>query len=272
MSEFDVITRGLRVPVQPVVFPQPGVDEVNSAIERITNGLIRNMIDESLVSSDTSFILTNAIYFKASWYLNFEEIATTEAPFSLFSGAQKIIRLMSHKKSHRYLETESAQFVALGYATCPYSMIIALLRGRDLTAFQALLADLSGEVLARGAAVDRQQVRVVIPKFTARWGSKSLKDVLRTLGAHEIFQPGVAKFVANSAVSEVVQQAFIKVNEEGTEAATATATAIVSLECCPIFRPYPEFIADHPFVYFVRNDLTGAILFMGICIDPAYEK
>jgi serpin B len=121
-------------------------------------------------------------------------------------------------------------------------MIIALPKGRDNTAFQAVLADLSGELFSGAAAVDRQQVHVVIPKFTVKWRSKSLKDILRSLGAREIFEPGVAKFVANSSVSEVVQQAFIKVNEEGTEA--AVATVMICLTSCPFFRPCPEFVAD----------------------------
>jgi serpin B len=266
MSEFDPITRGLRVPVQPVVFPQPGVREVNAAVERITSGLIRNLIDESLVSSETSFILTNALYFKASWDLDFDDKATAQEPFNLFSGGHKIVSLMTHSKTHRYLETGSAQFLTLGYAACGYSMLVALPKERDLAAFQALLAEISGELLERAATADTKQVRVVIPKFTARWGSKSLKDILRSLGAREIFEPGVAKFVANSSISEVVQQAFIKINEEGTEA--AAATAMFALTSFPFFRPCRDFIANHPFLYFIRNDLTGTILFMGMCIDP----
>jgi serpin B len=95
LHEFDFINETLKVPIRPVVFPQPGVNEINAEIERTTEGLIKNLLNESSVDAQTSFILTNAIYFKGQWQHPFEAKSTHEALFTLLDGTTKPVKLMS---------------------------------------------------------------------------------------------------------------------------------------------------------------------------------
>ena len=268
MNEFAILTEKMKLGVTPVDFPQPGVDQINAAIAQLTNNLITNLLSPDCASADTSCILTNAIYFNAKWVKEFKS-DKVPVDWAMLDGSVRKVDLMPVANGLKIHEAAGATFVSIPYRGCDYTMIIALPNEKGEPALRALASAITPELLATVATTERREmIALQVPKFTCRWGSASLKEMLTTLGAHEIFTRD-AKFVARSFVSDVVQQAVIKVNESGTEA--AAATAVMMMRCCLEPPPTRSVICDHPFLYFIRNETNGCILFMGSCLDPKPE-
>ena len=268
MNEFAILTEKMKMEVTPVEFPQPGVDQINEAIAKITNNLIQKLLSPDCAPPDTSCILTNAIYFNAKWRSEFK---TDKVPvdWTMLDGSVKKVGLMPQDGSFKVHKASGATFVSIPYRGCDYAMIIALPDERGEAAFKAVLDAVNPALLEEASQATETFIALKVPKFTSRWGSASLKAMLVTLGAHEIFSRN-AKFVAKSFVSDVVQQAVIKVHESGTEAAAATA---IMMRCmCMPMTPSVEVTCDHPFLYFIRNTVNGSILFMGACLDPKEEE
>lgn len=268
MSEFAILTEKMKMRVTPVEFPQPGVDQINADIAELTNNLIKDLLSPDAANEDTSCILTNAIYFNAKWVKEFKS-DKIPVDWTMLDGSVRKVDLMPVESTLKVHEAVGATFVSVPYRGCDYSMIIALPNEKGEAALRALAAAITPTLLSEVANTQTCEiVDLRLPKFTCRWGSASLKDMLVTLGAHEIFTTK-AKFVARSYVSDVVQQAVIKVNESGTEAAAATAVMIEL--CCLSPPPSRSVVCDHPFLYFIRNEANGCILFMGSCLDPKPE-
>jgi serpin B len=240
---------------------------INAWIERQTEDKIKELLKEGVLTPQTALVLTNAIYFKGLWATQFKPENTQAAPFKLLDGTTVTVPLM-HQKTEFSLGTgEGCAVLELPYKGGELSMVIVLPNAAD--GLPALEASLSRQKLAAWMGALRPvEVKVYLPRFKAT-SSFALGRTLCDMGMPTAFSGG-ADFSGMSAgkdlaISEVVHQAFVDVNEEGTEAAAATAVVIKRT-----MAPVPvEFRADHPFLFFIRDVRTGLILFMGRLVAPA---
>ncbi len=241
---------------------------INAWVGKETREKITELISQGMLTPLTRLVLTNAIYFKGAWAAPFDKSATRDEPFHLSAGREKKTPLMHRTGSYGYMEGGDFQGLRLGYAGGDLSMIVMLPRQADG------LPRLETE-LARGNLSDSfrnfrdQEVVVSLPRFRMTRGF-DLAPVLQSMGMKDAFD-GAADFSGmngkkNIYISHVIHKAFIEVNEEGTEAAAATAVVIRETAVRP--QPSPEFRADHPFLFLIREERSGAILFMGRLMEP----
>lgn len=244
---------------------------INTWVENQTNERIVDLIPEGMLGPLTRLVLTNAIYFKGDWANAFHPRATAEGPFHLSADETTDVPLMRQTDDFGYAETDAVQVLQLPYIGDELSMIVILPKAVDgLGDVEILLAqDGLGDLTAN---LTTQEVTVTLPKFTMS-SQFSLGDMLQAMGMTDAFSDQAADFTGLSEraeadglhISAVVHQAFVDVNEEGTEAAAATG---VGIEQTAIAEPI-EFTADHPFVFVIRHEATGAILFIGRVMDPS---
>jgi serpin B len=240
---------------------------INSWIEDKTNDKIKDMIQPDMLSDLTKLVLTNAIYFKGQWKSPFNQKMTYETDFTLSSGETVKVNMMSDPKNSifNYSETEDLQVLELDYYSNDLSMFIILPKINNITKAESFLNIDNLTDWKNG--LYEIDINVEIPKF--KFETKySLNSVLKEMGIIDAFIPGIANFsgmdgTKNLFISTALHQAFIEVNEKGTEAAAATAI-IMELTAIP-----DSFRADHPFVFLIQHKETGAILFMGRITDPS---
>ena len=241
---------------------------INAWVEKETNNKIKNLIGKGVLDSMTRLVLTNAIYFKGNWARQFKEDKTKDAPFTLSNGQTINVPMMNQTAEFKYTETDSFQALELPYVDDELSMIIFLPKEADgISGFEETLTaeNLSGWL----AKLRKREVIVSIPKFkqTSRFG---LADVLASMGMADAFSPAKADFSGMTGgrelfISAVVHKAYVHVNEEGTEAAAATGVAMKLTSVAPravVFR------ADHPFLFLIRDNCSGSILFIGRMMNP----
>jgi serpin B len=233
-----------------------------------TNDKIQNLIPPGLLSKLTRLVLTNAIYFKGRWEKEFDEERTADAPFWLAPQETVAVPMMRQEERFPYAESDGLQVLSLPYAGGELAMTILLPARRDGLA--ELEKRLSAESLARWhGRLSSRKVRVEIPRFemTTRF---RLGQALKELGMERAFGAGAdfGGITPDSGfqLSEVVHKAFVEVNEEGTEA--AAATAVVGITAAMPGRT-PLFRADHPFLFLIRHRPSGTVLFMGRVANPA---
>jgi serpin B len=242
---------------------------INAWVEKQTQDKIKELLKPRQLTPATCFVLTNAIYFKGDWAEQFDKKLTKDQPF--LGGAGKVtVPLMVRTGQYKYLETESFQAVELPYVNQELSMAVFLPKKTDgLSEFEK---GVTAEQLAGWLDKTREQsVTVHLPRFkmTAEF---NLKDTLISMGMSDAFDVVRADFTGVTGkpsdqihLSGVVHKAFVDVNEEGTEAAAATA-AVGKGGGAP--RPNPVFRADHPFFFLIRDNRSGSILFAGRLVDP----
>ncbi len=242
-------------------------DKINSWVEKQTNDKIKNLIGPGVLTSMTRMVLTNAIYFKGTWASQFSKKATHDEPFHMTATQQKNMPMMHQTDEFGYTEDQNFQALELPYAGNDLSMIIVLPKAVDgLAAMEKEIAKLPGAL----EGMDRQRVVVTIPKFQLT-EEFELGPELQALGMTDAFG-GSADFSGMTgnkdlSISNVIHKAFVDVNEQGTEAAAATGVVMAMAMARPEGPP-PEFRADHPFLFVIRDDKTGAFLFMGRLAAP----
>jgi serpin B len=238
---------------------------INGWVSDQTRTRIPELIPMGVVDAQTVLVLTNAIYFAASWKHPFEPADTKDGEFVNLDDASLTVPTMHHTKEHRYAEGDGWQALELAYAGDDVSMLILL---PDAGTFQNYRAKLEASHLA--AVVQGLHTRIVdvsLPKF--RFSTQlDVKTPLQALGMTDAFQPGIADFSGMDGtralvISDIVHEAFIAVDEKGTEAAAATAVVVgrVSIPQRAVFN------AERPFVIVIR-DKTGAVLFVGQVVNP----
>ncbi|MEK6981324.1 MAG: serpin family protein [Candidatus Micrarchaeota archaeon] len=238
---------------------------INNWIENETNQKIKDMIGPNDLDQNIRLIITNAIYFKGSWETKFDKSLTKEEDFEVTSTKIVKAQMMKKTKSFNYFEDERLQILELPYKDNELSMLIILPK-EEMTSLES---NLSLENLNRWKQkMQTQEVDVSIPKF--KFQSKYyLGKNLIDLGMSTSFDSSKADFSGitgnkDLSISEVIHQAFVEVNEEGTEAAAATA-----VEMKPMTLPSPPvFKADHPFIFIIQDKGTGSIIFIGKVNDP----
>lgn len=240
---------------------------INAWIEEQTKQKIKDLFKPGVLNPDTRLVLTNAIYFKAAWLTPFDPKATKDEDFLLAPGKKVSVPMMRSGHSLRFSDDGMVQTLELPYEHGEASMIVLLPKRVD--GLPALEKSLTADNLKKWLGkLSTHQVQLTLPKFkfTAEF---SLNEALKQLGMVDAFDHRKADFSGMSSrerlfIQHVVHKAYVDVNEAGTEAAAATGIAIgvTSLPQPATFR------ADHPFVFLIRDNRTGAILFAGRVVDP----
>ncbi|MBW7988515.1 MAG: serpin family protein [Planctomycetes bacterium] len=241
---------------------------INKWVERKTNNKIKNLIQKGVLNSMTRMVLTNAIYFKGNWARQFKKDKTKDAPFTLIDGKKVDAAMMNQTAEFGYLETESFQGLELPYVDDELSMIIML--PKEIDGLDEFEKTLTVENLSKWLnKLYTRQVVVSVPKFkmTSQFG---LASVLKSMGMKDAFSSN-ANFSGingkrNLFISAVIHKAYVDVNEEGTEAAAATAVTMKLTSVMP--SRTPVFRADHPFLFLIRDNHSGGILFIGRIMNP----
>jgi serpin B len=221
-------------------------------------------------------VLTNAVYFNAAWTERFNEDRTADAPFHLsvadsVDGPQsKTVKMMQQQERLGYLDAGDFDVVSLPYALGRASMLILVPKKIDGIAdverwlTEKSVADLPGKLKTREVALSLPRIKME--------QSASLVPVLKRMGMTLAFDPGQADFSGMSEserlmITDVLHKAYVKVDEKGTEAAAATGV-VMGVTAMPMPEEPVVVRADRPFVMIIREQKTGAILFMGRIMDP----
>ena len=274
LAEFLALTRNhYGGELVQVNFQQPEAARqiINAWIEAQTRQRIQNAIGPGVLNSYTRLVLTNAIYFKGKWASPFRMDATHPAPFR--TGDQKVNVMMMYQRDNcRYGTEGDLQILEKSYGGGDLSMMILLPKWRA-GAFAELESALSAEkVSAWASRLAPRQVDVYLPKFKLETGYR-LVDVLARMGMPRAFSPAEADLSGMNGGKEplwlqaVIHRAYVSVDEEGTEAAAATAVGgFGGMSMRP--PPIPVFRADRAFVFLIRENRTGSILFLGRLVQP----
>jgi len=242
---------------------------INSWVEKKTNNKIKNLISRGVLDEMTRLVLTNAIYFKGNWQSQFKEDRTRPAPW-LGHGDKVEVPMMNQKAEFGYMETEGFQALELPYVDEELSMIILLPKKIDgLSEFEQTFT--LENLLQWLEKLHQREVIVSIPKFKMT-SQFSLASVLKSMGMADAFNPDKADFSGMNGktdlfISAVIHKAYVDVNEEGTEAAAATAVTMKLTSVGP--SQIPVFRADHPFLFLIRDNHSGSILFIGRVTNPS---
>ena len=241
---------------------------INDWVSDQTEERIKDLIPQDAINVDTRLVLTNAIYFNAAWEYDFSERQTSDGLFHLLNGSTATVPLMQRKASFGYTDGGKYQAVELTYDGRELSMVILLPAEGHFNEFEGGLDYQQIEGIINKLA--RTEVSLTMPKFEFD-SSFRLVKALSALGMRDAFLLGSADFSGMTGnrdlfIGEVIHKAFVSVDEEGTEAAAATAVIM------PTSAPPQEFITvvvDRPFIFLIRDIETGAILFLGRVIDPS---
>jgi len=244
---------------------------INDWVEQKTNKKIVELLKPGVLKALTRLVLANAIYFKGTWDSPFETRITTGQPFHSSSTRTVTAPLMEKEARFGYAESPGLQVLELPYAGNDLSMVVLLPRKVD--GLGDLEAKLTTQTLGAWTTnMDGQEVHVFLPKFKTT-SEFSLAETLATLGMTNAFDDR-ADFSGMDGKKDlfiyaVIHKAFVEVNEEGTEAAAATAVVMAPTAAPPPNpRPVPAFRADHPFLFLIRDNRTGSVLFLGRITDP----
>ena len=243
---------------------------INDWASRETGGRITDLVLPNALGPLTRLVLTHAVYFKGSWATPFDPAETGAGPFRLAKDRTVGVPLMRRTGQMNYFESRALQALELPYVGGDLSMVVLLPRQRNGIA--ELERSITVESLRTWlAGLRARSVDAVLPKLTLSWGS-DLARTLSAMGMPDVFDQEKADFSGMNGnvpeplrVAAVIHKAFAQVNEEGTEAAASTAVEMA-------MRSMPEtatvFRADHPFVFLIRDNRSGVILFMGRVADP----
>ncbi|KAL6177751.1 hypothetical protein ACLB2K_049273 [Fragaria x ananassa] len=275
----EVLDNAYKAVLKQVDFrtrPEEARCEVNSWVEKVTRGLIKDLLPHGTVNCTTRVILANALYFKGAWDQKFVESRTNMFDFHLLSGKSVKAPFMTSWKDQFISVFDGFKVLKLPYKQGEdhnrrFSMYMFLPNASNG------LSSLVERVCSEAGFLDRylpcRKVEVdkfLIPKFKITFDIE-VSEVLETLG---LKLPCLSETVvgAELVVNLIIHKSYIEVNEEGTEAAAATATAVMF--GCAAPRPAIEkidFVADHPFLFLIREEATGAVMFVGHVLDPIAE-
>ena len=266
----DVLARNYGAGMRLADFmnaPEEARVAINDWVSEETEERIQDLIPEGVIDTLTRLVLANAIYFKASWSEQFEEGDTRPQDFHLLDGSVVSVPMMHQSATFRYGESQGVQAVELPYVGDQVAMLILMPQSGGFENFES---SLTPEVLqSLIASMEPRQLALGMPKYEIR-SSFGLVPALADLGMSTAFG-SEADFsgidgTRDLYISDVVHQAFVAVDEAGTEAAAATAV-IIGVTSMPV-APF-ELTLDRPFVFLLRDVQTGAILFAGRLVNPA---
>jgi serpin B len=249
--------------------PDEERERINEWVEYQTKDKIKDLLSPGSVTPGTRLVLTNAIYFKGDWVVQFDEDDTYEEDFKVSQDETikvNMMNLVDKKEEFNYAELDDMQVLELDYDGDEVSMLILLPKESLEDVENSLTVERLDEVRS---SLNSRVIDIYIPKF--KFETKyELNRNLQNLGMSEAFNPEEADFSGMSGnrnlfISGVIHQAYIDVNEQGTEAAAATA---VVMELTGMPDMYSDFRADHPFIFLIQEKNNGNILFMGKIVNP----
>jgi serine protease inhibitor len=258
---FDALVKGLD-------FSQPdAADTINGWVEEKTNGKIKDLVNKPIDPYIVMFLI-NAIYFKGDWTYQFDEAETRDDWFYLPDGSKKLCKMMEQRAVFDYFENDAFQTIDLPYGDGDFSMTVFLPKyGTDIN---SLIGEFDQDKLSYWfTCLESDSVNVYLPRFKLEYGV-GLNDALIALGMGIAFS-GAADFSrmyegGGVYIDSVKHKSFIEVNEEGTEATAATVVIIKEAGSSVL-----QIRLDRPFVFMIRENVSGTILFIGKIVDPGFE-
>ncbi|MCS6866779.1 MAG: serpin family protein [Gemmataceae bacterium] len=253
--------------------PETARATINTWVEKETRDKIKNLLPPGSITMLTRLVLTNAIYFKGDWDVQFKKEDTKEQPFILADGTKKNTPLMFRVGGYNYAETDRYQVLDLPYVGKRISMTVILPRKPDgLPAVEKELTGAQLTTLLQSLRYEKQ-VHVHLPKFKVE-KSFTLNEPLKVLGMRTAFQrdadfSGMHTGGEDLHITAVIHKAYVDVNEEGTEAAAATGVVVAPTSVAEPPKP-KYFRADHPFLFLIRDLRTQSVLFMGRLTEPTH--
>ena len=246
-------------------FADPGsVATINDWVGRNTAGKIPKIIDR--IDANDILFLINAIYFKGKWTAQFKKELTKQQPFTPADRNKIQVPMMTQSGSYQYYETPDFQAISLPYGNRRWNLRIFLpSAGRTLPQFLKSLTAANWDTWMR--SFHKRDGDISLPRFRIEY-EKELNNALKALGMEVAFDRSRADFSAMLQTSErayikqVKHKTFVEVNEEGTEAAAATS---VGVQVTSVEVPMQKFrmVVDRPFFCAIRDEQTGAVLFLG---------
>lgn len=257
---------GLRL-LDYAAAPEPARQAINRWVEEQTEEKIRDLLPPGSISEMTRLVLSNAIYLNASWMHPFNKDATRDGAFHLLDGSTVTVPMMQQSARLGYGEGQGYQLVELPYVGGELSMVVLLPTEGHFDAFAQGLDAQQLAALVQG--LELAQVELALPRFEYEAGLQ-LRDALTRLGMEQAFNME-ADFSGMTGkpdlfIDDVYHKAFVAVDEEGTEAAAATAV-VMDLKMA-VGQPQ-EVRVDRPFIFLIRDLQTDAILFLGHVVNPA---
>ncbi|MBD3312578.1 serpin family protein, partial [archaeon] len=241
---------------------------INNWVEEHTNNKIKNIMPPGTLSPLTRLVLTNAVHFKGYWEHQFSKDDTMDQYFNTSSQSVTVpmMRLTDSELTFNYTEDDSVQVLELAYKGGDLSMLLILPKNESLITVEEGLTNNKLNEWRSGLTLE--EVYIYLPRFTFET-KYFLSGELKEMGMPAAFTES-ANFSGMSSfplmIDEVIHQGFVEVNEEGTEAAAATAV-VIAITSAPIEAP-KIFRADHPFIFLIQERSTGAIVFMGRVTNP----
>lgn len=274
----DLLSRHYDAGVNIVDFagePEPCRLIINDWVSGQTHDRIKDLLPEGSITVETRLVLTNAIYILADWLIKFPDTLTDNQSFTRLDGSQVTVPMMNLRSEPvklLYYDAGKYRILELPYKGNQLAMDLILPNAGTYNNFeQNISAEIVSHLVNGLDSVGLESV--CIPRFEFTTKSISLKKAFKNLGMEEPFSFS-ADFtdMTNSDlfISDIYHKAFIKVDENGTEAAAATAVIMDATSSQP--PPKPQFVANRPFIFFIRDTMTGAILFMGRVLDPLVES
>ncbi len=245
---------------------------INAWVAERTEKKILNLIKPGMLSDETRLVLTNALYFLSDWADPFEKNATYPQDFHLQDGQKMKVDMMHQTQPMQYMETSDVQVLEKDYKGNDLSMVFILPKKKG--ALSQLSATWNNTVYEQWVSkLQTRKVEVCLPKFTFNT-EYEMSKVLAAMGMPLAFSDqadfsGISRSMPLT-ISHVVHQAFVRVDEKGTEA--AAATAVIMKEVSAFVEPPLVFNADHPFMVILRDKRSGSILFMGCVKEPAASQ
>jgi serine protease inhibitor len=250
--------------------PAKAADQINAWVKRETHGKIPTIVRRP--DPNTRLILTDAVYFKGRWTSPFDKKATRPGKFHLADGSSVDTPMMAQSGRYPYFDTDTFQAIRLPYGNGRFAMYVFLPRKT------AGLPELMGSLdLAHWSdwigRLRERQGRIVLPRLELNYDS-SLNDALKSMGMAVAFDAAKADFSRIHPpppplfIGDVEHKTYVKVDEEGTEAAAATSVGIVAMNMAVPQAPPFEMIVDHPFFCAVAERQSGVVLFAGLVTTP----
>lgn len=244
------------------------VDKINNWVDENTNGKIPKIIKQ--IKGETIFFLINALYFNGKWEDEFDEKNTEKEDFTLSNGEKVKVDMMKDKRGVLYLKKENFAAVSLPYSNNIEMNIFLPDKSMNIDDFINKMDNKKLDNFLK--EFNNEEVKLQIPKFKFECGG-SLTDNLKKLGMVNSFDAVKANFKGltdNAYISDIIQKCYISTDEKGTEA--AAVTVVEGTKGCPApSNKQIEFIVNRPFVFIIRDNTTGLILFMGKVEIPEFN-
>ncbi len=243
---------------------------INRWVEGKTHTRIKNMLSKGMLVPDTKLVLVNAVYFKGKWVNEFKAYKTHKGTFYIESNKTIQTDFMKQESSANYAETDDYQAISLPYMGERTSMVVLLPKAGRYSYVQDNVTQLYPTL---SQEMHMEVVDLKMPKFEFATEPYALKSLFMALGMQRCFNENEADFSGMTEkmglyIASIVHKAFIKVDEQGSEA--AAATAVIEAASGNI-ETTKQMIVNRPFLFFIKDDLSGQILFMGAIHKPVHN-